>query len=265
MLAALETPSEGGVWFRMIDKVYNVKNLWSAWSKSARNKGACGVDGVTIERFEHDVEANLQRLAEQLKDGSYRPKAIRRTYIPKSDGTMRPLGIPTVGDRIVQGALRQVIEPIFERRFARQSYGFRPGRGCKDALRRVNELLRSGYEHVVDADLKGYFDTIPHDPLMERVRERDSGRTDGAQSGRRGATRRGAFSAVEQHLPKPVGPSDGRAGVGDGALRGRLRDPLQNRGTGEAGVGNGAGVGGTSRPEPASGEDANRDRAAGSV
>lgn len=172
MLAALESPSEGGVWFRLIDKVYNLKNLRSAWSKTARNKGAAGVDGVTIDRYECDVEDNLQRLSQRLKGGSYRPKAIRRTHIPKADGTMRPLGIPTVEDRIVQGAVRHVIEPIFERRFARHSYGFRPGRGCKDALRRVNELLKHGHRYVVDADLKSYFDTIPHDQLMERVRER---------------------------------------------------------------------------------------------
>lgn len=171
MLAALEEGVKGDVWFRLIDKVYNPKNLWSAWAKSAANNGSAGVDGITISRYEKDVEANLARLAGQLKDGSYRPKAIRRTYIPKADGKMRPLGIPTVQDRIVQGAVRHVIEPIFEKAFARHSYGFRPGRGCKDALRRVDELLKSGYRYVVDADLKSYFDTIPHEKLMKRVRE----------------------------------------------------------------------------------------------
>jgi RNA-directed DNA polymerase len=118
------------------------------------------------------VEANLARLSEQLKDETYRPKAIRRMYIPKPDGTMRPLGIPTVGDRIVQGAVRHAIEPIFEKEFAEHSYGFRPRRGCKDALRRVDGLLKEGYRYVVDADLKSYFDTIPHDRLMEEVRKR---------------------------------------------------------------------------------------------
>lgn len=172
MLAALEQGANRGVWFRMIDKVFAPKNLWSSWCKSAKNKGSAGVDGITIERYEKDVEANLQRLSGRLRDGSYQPKAIRRTYIPKSDGTMRPLGIPTVEDRIVQGAVRHVIEPVFEKEFARHSYGFRPGRGCKDALRRVDELLKSGHRYVVDADLKSYFDTIPHGKLMERVRER---------------------------------------------------------------------------------------------
>jgi RNA-directed DNA polymerase len=171
MLAALEYGVKGEVWFSLMDKVYNPRNLRSAWAKSAQNKGSAGVDGITIERYERDVDANLVRLSEQLRDGSYRPKAIRRTYIPKADGKMRPLGIPTVQDRIVQGAIRHVIEPIFERQFAQHSYGFRPGRGCKDALRRVDELLKTGYRYVVDADLKSYFDTIPHGPLMKRLRE----------------------------------------------------------------------------------------------
>jgi RNA-directed DNA polymerase len=172
MLAALEYGVQGDVWFSLIDKVYDRRNLWASWCKSAANKGKSGVDGITIERYEKDVESNLDRLAGKLRDGSYQPKAIRRAYIPKGPGQMRPLGIPTVEDRIVQGAVRHVIEPIFEKEFAPQSYGFRPGKGCKDALRRVDELLKAGYRYVVDADLKSYFDTIPHGQLMERVRER---------------------------------------------------------------------------------------------
>jgi RNA-directed DNA polymerase len=172
MLTALEDGVKGEVWFSLIDKVFSPKNLGSAWSKSAANQGAPGVDGITIQRYQQDAQSNLERLAKSLKDDTYRPKAIRRTYIPKADGQMRPLGIPTVQDRIVQGAIRQVIEPIFEREFAPHSYGFRPGRGCKDALRRVEELLKDGYRYVVDADLKSYFDTIPHQKLMQRVRER---------------------------------------------------------------------------------------------
>jgi RNA-directed DNA polymerase len=172
MLAALEDGVKGDVWFSLMDKVYNRKNLWSAWAKSAANDGAPGVDGITISRYEKDVESNIVRLAEKLKDGVYHPKAIRRTYIPKADGKRRPLGIPTVEDRIVQGAVRHVIEPIFEKEFARHSYGFRPGRGCKGALRRVDQLLKAGYRYVVDADLKSYFDTIPHEKLMKRIAER---------------------------------------------------------------------------------------------
>jgi RNA-directed DNA polymerase len=172
MLAALEYGVQGEVWFSLIDKVYDPRNLLASWRKSAANKGSPGVDGITIERFEREAQANLARLSEQLRAGSYQPKAIRRTFIPKVDGSMRPLGIPTVSDRIVQGAIRHVIEPIFEREFAIHSYGFRPVKGCRDALRRVDELLKGGYRYVVDADLKSYFDTIPHDQLMARVRER---------------------------------------------------------------------------------------------
>jgi len=172
MLAALETEVKGSVWFRLIDKVFSLKNLWSSWSKVAKNHGSPGADGITIERYERDVESNLRWLSEQLQSGAYRPEPIRRSYIPKGDGTQRPLGIPTVRDRIVQGAVRQVIEPIFEKEFAACSYGFRPGKGCKDALRRVDELLKSGYRYVVDADLQSYFDTIPHDLLMQQVRTR---------------------------------------------------------------------------------------------
>lgn len=172
MLAALEAGVKGGVWFCLIDKVFSPGNLWSSWAKTARNKGAAGIDGISIERYEKDVEANLAWLSEQLRLDTYQPKPIRRTYIPKADGARRPLGIPTVRDRIVQGAIRHVIEPIFEKEFAAQSYGFRPGKGCKDALRRVDHLLKSGYRFVVDADLKSYFDTIPHDLLMKQVRTR---------------------------------------------------------------------------------------------
>ena len=172
MLAALETEVKGDCWFRLIDKVWSPANLWSSWAKSAKNKGAAGADGITIEHYESEVEANLRRLSEQLRTGEYQPKVIRRTYIRKLDGTMRPLGIPTVGDRIVQGAVRHAIEPIFEKEFAGHSYGFRPGRGCKDALRQVDALLKSGHRYVVDADLKSYFDTIPHDLLMKQIGKR---------------------------------------------------------------------------------------------
>jgi RNA-directed DNA polymerase len=172
MLDALEKGVKGGVWFSLIDKVYRPANLWSAWSKTARNQGSAGVDHITIEQYERDVQANIEYLAEQLRQGSYSPKPIRRTYIPKSDGKKRPLGIPTVADRIVQGSIRQVIEPIFEKQFAQHSYGFRPGKGCKDALRRVDQLLKDGCRYVVDADLKSYFDTIPHDRLMAEVGKR---------------------------------------------------------------------------------------------
>jgi RNA-directed DNA polymerase len=173
MLTALEQGVKGGKWFRLIDKVYALPNLRKAFASVKANGGAAGVDRVTVEQFERRLEANLEELSQALRESSYRPQAIRRVWIPKP-GTKekRPLGIPAVRDRVVQAALRAVLEPIFERDFAAESYGFRPNRGCKDALRRVDTLLKAGYNWVVDADLKSYFDTIPHAALMDRVREK---------------------------------------------------------------------------------------------
>jgi RNA-directed DNA polymerase len=172
MLAALEQGVKGGVWFSLIDKVYSPANLYASYAKVATNGGAGGVDHVTVEDFTRRLSGNLEKLTAQLREGAYRPQAIRRVNIPKP-GTKetRPLGIPTVRDRVVQGALRHVLEPIFEREFAEHSYGFRPDRGCKDALRRVDRLLKKGYRYVLDVDLKSYFDTIPHNQLMAEVRK----------------------------------------------------------------------------------------------
>jgi len=173
MLTALEQGVKGGKWFRLIDKVFSEKNLLASHRKVAANKGAPGVDHVTIEEFSRHLDSNVENLSKALRSGDYKPQAIRRTFIPKPGSKeQRPLGIPTVRDRVVQGAVRHVLEPIFEREFSEQSYGFRPGRGCKDALRRVDHLLKSGHEYVVDVDLKSYFDTIPHRRLMGRLRER---------------------------------------------------------------------------------------------
>lgn len=159
MLTALEQGVQGDVWFRLIDKVFSLRNLQAAFARVKANGGAAGVDHQTTAMFADHLDANLERLSEQLRLDTYQPQAIRRVHIPKlgSDET-RPLGIPTVRDRVVQTALRNVLEPIFEREFAAHSYGFRPGLGCKDALRRVTKLLGAGYTHVVDVDLKSYFD-----------------------------------------------------------------------------------------------------------
>ncbi len=173
MLAALEQGVKGGKWYSLMDKVCATDTLAAAFAKVAANKGAAGVDHVTIEEFARDLDANLKRLSEGLRQGNYRPQAIRRHYIPKPGSQeQRPLGIPTVRDRVVQAALRMALEPIFERDFAAQSYGFRPERGCKDALRRVDELLDAGYTHIVDADLKSYFDSIPKDRLLMQVKQK---------------------------------------------------------------------------------------------
>jgi len=169
MVSALGNGVKGGKWFSLIDKVVRPSTLEAAWQRVARNKGAAGVDGQSVERFADRAERYLLELHTELKAGTYRPRPVKRVDIPKADGKTRPLGIPTVKDRIVQAALKMAIEPIFEVRFREGSYGFRPGRGCKDALREVDRLLKEGYTHVVDADLKGYFDAIPHGRLMTLV------------------------------------------------------------------------------------------------
>jgi len=173
MVTTLIEGVEGGQWFRLFDKVFAERNLLAALQQVASNDGAPGVDHVTACDFIRQLPDSIWELSSQIKAGAYAPQAIRRVHIPKPGSTeTRPLGIPTVRDRIVQTAIVNVIEPIFECDFAEQSYGFRPGRGCKDALRRVDQLLQAGYTHVVDADLKSYFDTIPHDRLMDRLKEK---------------------------------------------------------------------------------------------
>jgi len=170
MLATLAKGVTGGKWYSLIDKLYPIATLEAAFAAVKANQGAAGVDHVSIEDYAANLETNLARLSETLRTGTYRPQAIRRHYIPKPGSQeKRPLGIPTVQDRVVQTALRMLLEPIFEKDFAAQSYGFRPNLGCKDALRRVDELLKAGYVHVVDADLKSYFDTIPKDRLLALV------------------------------------------------------------------------------------------------
>lgn len=172
MLATLNTNSvRAGKWHSLMDKVYRQDNLISAYREVAANKGAPGVDNITIEDFGAGLQRNIDKLEQHLRDGTYGPQAIRRVHIPKpGTNETRPLGIPTVRDRVVQAALRHVLEPILERQFAEHSYGFRPDRGCKDALRRVDSLLRGGHRYTVDVDLKSYFDTIPHDRLIAELR-----------------------------------------------------------------------------------------------
>jgi RNA-directed DNA polymerase len=169
MVSALVNGVEGGKWFSLMDKVDAPKTLALAWAKVRANRGAAGVDGQSVERFAAQADRYLAELSRDLREGTYRPEAVKRVEIPKGDGQTRPLGIPTVKDRIVQTAVKLVIEPIFEVQFLATSYGFRPGRGCKDALREVDRLLKAGYTYVVDADLKAYFDSIPQERLMDRV------------------------------------------------------------------------------------------------
>ena len=169
MLTTLVNGVKGGKWFSLIDKVYRPLTLLIAWKKVRRNKGAGGIDNISIERFQEKASVYLEELHKELKEGTYQAKAVKRVYIPKGDGKKRPLGIPTIKDRIVQMAVKIVIEPILENDFCDMSYGFRPKRGCKGALKEVQHWLDEGYNWVLDADLKSYFDTIPHDELMEKL------------------------------------------------------------------------------------------------
>lgn len=173
MLTRLEQSEPTTKWFRLWDKVLDGRNLQSAFWAVWRNDGAPGVDGQTVRQFDAHAEAELARLREELHRKRYRRQPARRVWIPKPGTTeQRPLGIPAVRDRTVEAALRHVLEPIFERDFAEHSYGFRPGRGCREAVRRVEELVGEGRGWCVDADLKSYFDTIPHERLMGMVEER---------------------------------------------------------------------------------------------
>lgn len=174
MVSALENGVKGGRWYSLIDKVCTLEALEAAWEKVQVNDGAAGVDRQSIERFEAHADQYLAELSTALREGSYQPQPIKRVEIPKGDGRTRPLGIPTVKDRIVQTAVKFALEPIFEATFRETSHGFRPGRGCRDALREVAKLLTDGYTFVVDADFESYFDTIPHEQLMRRVEERVS-------------------------------------------------------------------------------------------
>jgi RNA-directed DNA polymerase len=175
MLTALENGVKGGQWFSLIDKVWDERNLRAAFVRVKANKGAAGVDHVSIEDFERKLDEHVATVSGQLRDGTYRPQPVARRYIPKlGSREKRPLGVPTVRDRMVEGAARHVIEPIFEKDFLGCSYGFRPGRGCKDALREVVRLLQEGYLYVLEVDFRKYFDSIPWTPLIERVGERIS-------------------------------------------------------------------------------------------
>jgi RNA-directed DNA polymerase len=171
----LENRVRGGKWHTLYDKVMNERNLSLSACKVVGKKGAAGVDRQTVEGFWINHREELSQLQQELKGETYRAAPVRRVEIPKPGSQeKRPLGIPTVRDRVVQTALVHVLEPIFDHTFHPRSFGFRHGRGCHDALRCVDQLLADGYVYVVDADLKGYFDTIPKDRLLELVKQKVS-------------------------------------------------------------------------------------------
>ncbi len=240
MLATLERGIEGGKWYSLIDKVWKEATLREAAEAVIRNAGAAGVDGQTTELLEAQVEETITTLNRQLREERYAPQPVKRQWIPKlGSAEKRPLGIPTVRDRVVQTALVYVLEPIWERDFAQHSYGFRPGRNAQQAIERVETLLQQGHVWIVDADLKGYFDTIHPAGKTAGSGRGQSGRQPGAETHRkvsaagrdgngqgmdadptRHPAGRRTESALSQCLPGPLGPQNGRGETGDDALRG---------------------------------------------
>jgi RNA-directed DNA polymerase len=170
--------------YALYDRIYRWDTLVAAWNQVAQNRGAAGVDGITIQQIvgSGDDETSglidfLVELQKELQEKRYQPQPVRRVYIPKADGKLRPLGIPTVKDRVVQAATLLILEPIFEADFLDCSYGFRPERSAHQALEAIRANLAAGYREVYDADLQGYFDSIPHDKLMACLQMRISDRT----------------------------------------------------------------------------------------
>jgi len=173
MLATLERGVKGGKWHSLIDKVWNQATLNKALETVVRKKGAAGVDGENTQRLKGQREEIITILTRQIREDRYQPKPVKRVWIEKlGSKEKRPLGIPVVRDRVVQTALVYVLEPIFEKDFAEHSYGFRPERSAQDAIARVEQLLEQGYHWIIDADLKGYFDTIPQDKLLKAISEK---------------------------------------------------------------------------------------------
>ncbi|TVP81890.1 MAG: group II intron reverse transcriptase/maturase [Puniceicoccaceae bacterium] len=157
---------------KLLEAILSPANLEGAWRSVKANAGAAGIDGMSVEAFPAFWQEHRERIVAQLKEGSYRPAAVRRVWIPKGNGEERPLGVPTVLDRVIQQAIAQILSLIFEGQFSAHSHGFRPGRRAQDAVKSIQEAAREGYVHAVDCDLKSFFDKVNHGELMQRLRRR---------------------------------------------------------------------------------------------
>jgi RNA-directed DNA polymerase len=208
MLNRLEATQEQTVWWALWDKVCSPENLDAAILRVMVNHGSAGVDNQTTEQLARDWDRNRNQLLDELRAGKYQPLPVKRVWIDKLGAKdKRPLGVPAVRDRAVQTALRAVIEPIFERDFSDRSYGFRPGRGCLQALERVESLLQQGYTWIVDADVKAYFDSIPQDKLLEQIERRIA---DGTVLGLlRQYLEAGVMETMKDWQPTPQGTPQG--------------------------------------------------------
>lgn len=174
-LYVLSKQQESYRFYSLYDKVYREDVLREAYRQCRANQGQPGIDGETFADIEQQgVGSCLLQISQELRTRSYVPLPVKRVYLKKPDGGLRPLGIPAIRDRIVQSACKIVIEPIFEARLNENSYGYRPRRGASQAVHQIERLIKQGYSHVYDADLKGYFDTIPHNRLLEKIEKRIS-------------------------------------------------------------------------------------------